>query len=69
MGDRKMTADEWTAAERKAGAFARGKVTRNYNSHVCPACGRTIREGAWGGSRSNWERHAAACEKRRKENT
>lgn len=54
MNERTPSADEWAAAEGTA------KAKKTYASHVCPFCGRTIREGAWGGRSSNFDKHLAA---------
>ena len=46
----------------------RGQLNKNggrrYASHTCPICGRTIREGAWGSTESNFKRHLRAHERR-----
>ncbi len=53
---------DWDQVEREQ----RGRRSANYNKRQCPACGRTISEGAYSGSDGNWKKHVAACEKKRK---
>ncbi len=38
-----------------------------FAKRVCLECGRTIREGAWGGSVANFRRHVEAHERKRQE--
>lgn len=44
-------------------AIERTKRRKRYAERVCPTCGRTIREGAWGSKDSNWKKHAKAHER------
>lgn len=52
---------DWNEVDRENS----GKRSKRYASRTCPVCGKTIREGAWGATDSNWKKHSKACEKKR----
>lgn len=56
----------WDEVERTRPSSV-NEMSQSFHEHMCPLCGQVISEGAWSGSRANFDRHLKACEAKKEQ--